>query len=142
MFIPLHDANSLKRIKLQYVTFGLIAANAIVFLLTGFGPEESTIAAVYGLGYIPSVVFDFVELPLELRGQSRAERKARGERASAANAARPCAHGKRLVAARIEDDDIDAGLHLTEPFDQIGRRTPLPLRGAVEQTLKVAMKQV
>ena len=27
MFIPLHDANSLKRIKLQYVTFGLIAAN-------------------------------------------------------------------------------------------------------------------
>ena len=65
MFIPLHDANSLKRIKLQYVTFGLIAANAIVFLLTGFGPEESTIAAVYGLGYIPSVVFDVVELPLE-----------------------------------------------------------------------------
>ena len=27
MFIPLHDANSLKHIKLQYVTFGLIAAN-------------------------------------------------------------------------------------------------------------------
>ena len=66
MFIPLHDANSLKRIKLQYVTFGLIAANAIVFLLTGFGPEEATIATVYSLGYIPSVVFDFVELPLEL----------------------------------------------------------------------------
>ena len=27
MFIPLHDANSLKYIKLQYVTIGLIAAN-------------------------------------------------------------------------------------------------------------------
>ena len=27
MFIPLHDANSLKHIKLQYVTIGLIAAN-------------------------------------------------------------------------------------------------------------------
>ena len=26
MFIPLHDANSLKHIKLQYVTIGLIVA--------------------------------------------------------------------------------------------------------------------
>ena len=34
MFIPLHDANSLKRIKLQYVTIGLIAANVIVYFLT------------------------------------------------------------------------------------------------------------
>ena len=62
MFIPLHDANSLKRIKLQYVTFGLIAANVIIFLLTGLGPEQTTTAAVYGLGYIPSVAFDIVEL--------------------------------------------------------------------------------
>ncbi len=34
MFIPLHDANSLKHIRLQYVTIGLIVANVIVFLLT------------------------------------------------------------------------------------------------------------
>ena len=66
MFIPLHDANSLKRIKLQYVTFGLIAANVIIFLLTGLGPEQTTTAAVYGLGYIPSVAFDIVELPPNL----------------------------------------------------------------------------
>ena len=66
MFIPLHDANSLKRIKLQYVTFGLIAANALVFLFTGFATEEFVGGAVYGLGYIPSVVFDYVELPPEL----------------------------------------------------------------------------
>ena len=59
MFIPLHDANSLKRIKLQYVTIGLIAANVIVFLFTGLGSEQFAIAAVYGLGYIPSVVFDY-----------------------------------------------------------------------------------
>jgi membrane associated rhomboid family serine protease len=66
MFIPLHDANSLKRIRLQYVTFGLIAANVIVFLVTGLGPEETTNATVFGLGYIPAVAFDIVDLPPNL----------------------------------------------------------------------------
>ena len=66
MFIPLHDANSLKRIKLQYVTIGLIAANVIVYFSTNLGTEQFAVAAVYGLGYIPSVVFDYVELPPEL----------------------------------------------------------------------------
>jgi membrane associated rhomboid family serine protease len=61
MFIPLHDANSLKRIKLQYVTIGLIAANVIVFLLTSVGGEDSAIAAVIGLGYIPSTIYDIIE---------------------------------------------------------------------------------
>lgn len=63
MFIPLHDANSLKSIKFQYVTIGLIVANVVIFLLTSAGSEETQIAAVLGLGYIPSVVFDTVELP-------------------------------------------------------------------------------
>jgi membrane associated rhomboid family serine protease len=66
MFIPLHDANSLKHIKLQYVTLGLIVANVLVFLYTGFGSDEVTTAAVYGLGFVPSVVFDIFELPSEL----------------------------------------------------------------------------
>jgi membrane associated rhomboid family serine protease len=66
MFIPLHDANSLKRIKLQYVTIGLIVVNVIVYLLTSFSSEQTAIATVYGLGYIPSVVFDYVDLPPEL----------------------------------------------------------------------------
>ena len=66
MFIPLHDANSLRYIKLQYVTIGLIVANAIVFLLTVVQPEQTSMAAVYGLGYIPSVVFDTAELPPEM----------------------------------------------------------------------------
>ena len=65
MFIPLHDANSLKHIKLQYVTFGLIAANVIVYLFTALGSENAVQAAVFGLGYIPSVVFDSAELPPE-----------------------------------------------------------------------------
>jgi len=63
MFIPLHDANSLKRIRLQYVTIGLIIANTLVWLFTTYGSEQFTTAAVYGLGYIPSVAFDTVELP-------------------------------------------------------------------------------
>lgn len=66
MFIPLHDANSLKRIRLQYVTIGLIAANVAVYFLTTMGSEQFTTAAVYGLGYIPSVVFDHMELPPQL----------------------------------------------------------------------------
>lgn len=66
MFIPLHDANSLKRIRLQYVTIGLIVANVIVFLLTSVGSEQAAIAAAYGIGYIPSVAYDLAQLPPEL----------------------------------------------------------------------------
>jgi membrane associated rhomboid family serine protease len=61
MFIPLHDANSLKHIKLQYVTIGIIAANVLVYLLMAVG--DGAQAAVYGLGYIPAVVNDVRELP-------------------------------------------------------------------------------
>lgn len=63
MFIPLHDANSLKYIKLQYVTIGLIVANILVYLLTRMQSEQTAIATVFSLGYVPSVVFDRVELP-------------------------------------------------------------------------------
>jgi membrane associated rhomboid family serine protease len=65
MFIPLHDANSLKYIKFQYVTFGLIALNVIVFFMTTIGGDEVNQAALLGLGYIPSVVFDNAELPAQ-----------------------------------------------------------------------------
>jgi membrane associated rhomboid family serine protease len=65
LFIPLHDANGLEHIKLQYVTIGLIAANVIVFLLTVLGPEQSVVATVYGLGFVPSVAFDTIALPPE-----------------------------------------------------------------------------
>jgi len=63
MFIPLHDANSLRHIKLQYVTLALIGLNVIVYLLTAIGSEGFKIAAVVGLGYIPSVVNDYAVLP-------------------------------------------------------------------------------
>ncbi len=66
MFIPLHDANHLKHIKLQYITFGLIAANIIVFLMTSIAGSDASQAAAYGLGYVPAVVNDVAELPPNL----------------------------------------------------------------------------
>jgi membrane associated rhomboid family serine protease len=66
MFIPLYDSNSLKHIKLQYVTIGLILANVIVYFLTSLGGENFAAAAAIGLGYIPSTLYDFAERPPEL----------------------------------------------------------------------------
>lgn len=65
MFIPLYDSNHLRSISLQYVTFGLIAANVIVYLATTLGGDTFTTAAVLGLGFIPSVVHDTAELPAQ-----------------------------------------------------------------------------
>jgi membrane associated rhomboid family serine protease len=66
MFIPLHDANSLKHIKLQYVTIGLIAANVLVFFFTVVSGDDFATAAVLGLGYIPSTLYDIAERPDEM----------------------------------------------------------------------------
>lgn len=62
MFIPLYDSNHLRSISLQYVTFGLIAINVLVYLSTTVGGEPFTNAAVLGLGFIPSVVHHTAEL--------------------------------------------------------------------------------
>ncbi|MDN2579788.1 rhomboid family intramembrane serine protease [Aquibium sp. ELW1220] len=64
MFIPLHDANSLKHIRLQYITLGIIAANVIIFFLMAIDPGSQ--ATVYGLGYVPAIVHDVAELPPHL----------------------------------------------------------------------------
>lgn len=67
MFIPLHDANALKHIKLQYVTLGLIATNVLVYLLANVTLSEGAFnAAAVSFGYIPAVVNDFRDLPPEL----------------------------------------------------------------------------
>ncbi len=65
MFIPLYDSNHLRSISLQYVTFGLIAANVLVYFATTLGGDNFTTAAVLGLGFIPSVVHDTAELPVQ-----------------------------------------------------------------------------
>lgn len=66
MFIPLHDRNALKHIRLQYVTIGLIAINVLVWLLTMAAPDEAIAAAVFGLGFIPAVALDNAVLSPEL----------------------------------------------------------------------------
>ena len=63
MFIPLHDANSLKHIKVQYVTIGLIVIDFVVWLVTGLTATQAfSDAVVVGLGYIPAVVFGYAAL--------------------------------------------------------------------------------
>lgn len=63
MFIPLHDANSLKHIKLQYVTLSLIGINILVWLAIGvFATGEQESAAVLGLSFIPAVMFEYASL--------------------------------------------------------------------------------
>lgn len=62
MFIPLYDSNSLKRIRLQYVTVALILLNAAIYFLTVMDGERYAEAAVLGFGFIPSVVYDHLEL--------------------------------------------------------------------------------
>ena len=62
MFVPLQDDNPLKFVHRQYVTFGLIALNVVVFLLTmngGVG-QEALVASfaivpdeLFGIGYGP-----------------------------------------------------------------------------------------
>ena len=66
MFIPLHDANSLRHIRAQYVTIAIIAINVAVFLLTGFNGQQALIADALGYGYVPSVVHDINELTPDL----------------------------------------------------------------------------
>ena len=41
MFIPLHDTNALKHIKVQYVTISIIAINVVVWLVTGLASTQS-----------------------------------------------------------------------------------------------------
>ncbi|WP_117196131.1 rhomboid family intramembrane serine protease [Rhizobium terrae] len=62
MFIPLHDANDLKFIRVQYVTFGLIAVNVLVWLFSAVAPPDVVERASLGFGFIPAVIFDYAVL--------------------------------------------------------------------------------
>lgn len=66
MFIPLHDINDLKHIRLQYVTIGLVAANVLIWLGTAVGGESVAQLASVEYGFIPSTVYDIAERPAEL----------------------------------------------------------------------------
>ncbi len=66
MFIPLYDSNRLRYIKHQYVTYGLILLNILVFFFTSVGVTETVADAdVLGLGYIAAVAHDYAYLAPE-----------------------------------------------------------------------------
>jgi membrane associated rhomboid family serine protease len=68
MFIPLHDQNALKSIKLQYVTLSIIAVNVLIFLLSGtpsLTDADEASAIYYSYGFVPAVVNDYATLPIE-----------------------------------------------------------------------------
>ena len=68
MFIPLHDANTLKTIHFPYVNYAFIAINIIVWLFfasTTFIDAETAKWAAISFGFIPSVVNNIAELPVE-----------------------------------------------------------------------------
>lgn len=69
MFIPLHDTNPLKHIKLQYVTLSIIAVNVLVWLITGtpaIMDDQAIKATIYSYGFIPAVVNGYETLPIEI----------------------------------------------------------------------------
>lgn len=54
MFVPLHDDTPLRVIRFQFVTLSLIAANVVIFLMTGaFASERAFEAVATGYGVIP-----------------------------------------------------------------------------------------
>jgi membrane associated rhomboid family serine protease len=63
VFIPLHDANTLKHIRLQYVTIGLIIANCLVFALTTFQMGDAANATVLAFGFTPGLFQDVLGVP-------------------------------------------------------------------------------
>ncbi|SFB23899.1 Membrane associated serine protease, rhomboid family [Rhizobium sp. NFR07] len=62
MFIPLHDANQLRYIKVQYVTIGLIVLNVLAWLFTTLAPSDQSERAAMALGFIPALIFDHAVL--------------------------------------------------------------------------------
>lgn len=64
MFVPLHDENSLKSIRFQYVTVALILLNVVVYLLEAVRLGEMAIAS---FAIIPKELFDTSLLPIEVQ---------------------------------------------------------------------------
>ncbi|MCG6858948.1 MAG: rhomboid family intramembrane serine protease [Salaquimonas sp.] len=71
MFIPLHDANHLRHIRRQYVTYAIIVINCLIWLFmtaigAGAGNEVGAQTAYYSYGFIPAVANGYQSLPPDL----------------------------------------------------------------------------
>lgn len=66
MMLPFNDDNPLERIERPYVTWALILANILVFLLVQHGwRDEIDVFSAYGYGTIPAVITHAAVLPAE-----------------------------------------------------------------------------
>ena len=66
MFIPLHDQNKLKSIRLQYVTLFLIALNCLIWIISAtpqFIDGSSANSIYYSYGFVPAVINELRTLP-------------------------------------------------------------------------------
>ena len=66
MFIPLHDANHLRHIRVQYVTLAIIVINCAIWLVTfaaGMGDGSESRATFFSYGFIPAVANGYQTLP-------------------------------------------------------------------------------
>ncbi|MBI4048470.1 MAG: hypothetical protein HY371_16800, partial [Devosia nanyangense] len=63
MFVPIFDENPKRHIKYAVVTYGLIALNILVFLVTVTLPKEAFETATIEYGMIPIVVRGLVASP-------------------------------------------------------------------------------
>ncbi len=64
--LPLHDSNPRRHIRFQYVTVGLIAFFAMVFLWERTLSSDDIFAVAIGFGLVPARLFGGAELPSEL----------------------------------------------------------------------------
>lgn len=66
MFIPIHDANTLRHIRVQWVTLAIIAINCIVWLIGAtFEDAQSSRATMFSFGFVPAVANGYKDLPPE-----------------------------------------------------------------------------
>ncbi|MCP3053755.1 rhomboid family intramembrane serine protease [Aurantimonas marianensis] len=65
MFVPIYDANRLRRIRFQYVTVGLIAVNVVIYLVFAGTGETGAYLSAFEItyGFIPAVVNGYADLP-------------------------------------------------------------------------------
>lgn len=66
MFIPLHDANQLRHIRLQYVTLGVIIVNCLIwlfFVTAAMSDPDVSKAAFFSYGFVPAVANGYETLP-------------------------------------------------------------------------------
>ena len=64
MFLPLHDANSIRHIRFPYVNYGLIGVTTLCFLLQAVLPQAAFDQATIDFGMIPIVVRDVYPQPV------------------------------------------------------------------------------